>query len=531
MVIFAVLAWLARWMSDDGLIVLRTVRQLLAGNGPVFNIGERVETNTSVLWTALLTLLGGGTGLRLEWLAVGAGLVCSVTGLAFGLHAAWRLHGRAKAVAPAGALVVCVLPPFRDFATSGLETGLMMLWLGASWWLLVRCVLGAPARVWPVALVLGLGPLVRPELALFGIAGLIALLVALRPRPARAIGWLAVAGALPVVYQVFRMGYYGLLIPNTALAKEASMARWGRGWTYLADATGPYLLWIPLLALALAAGLLPRRGERRVLPLVLAPVLAGCALALYVLWVGGDFMHARMVLPPLFCLLLPVFVLPVTRRTLAALLVVPLWAVLAAGWLRVPYGPAIHDSTGISDERAFWSWVTGQPHPILAEDFAQVPMMSNPLHTFAERGEGTVVAADQGAWRAFPVAGDRATILTCCIGTVGMLTPLDVRVHDHIGLSNPLAAHVRPFPHGRPGHDKYLPSEWEVAAAGSPGERYGDARRALACPGIRRLLASVRHPLTFDRFWDNLTGAFDRSALRYSADPAETARACGAAPS
>lgn len=42
--------WQRRWMSDDGLIVLRTVRNLLAGNGPVFNAGERVEANTSTLW-------------------------------------------------------------------------------------------------------------------------------------------------------------------------------------------------------------------------------------------------------------------------------------------------------------------------------------------------------------------------------------------------------------------------------------------------------------------------------------------------
>ena len=40
-------AWERRWIADDGLIVLRTVRNLLAGNGPVFNAGERVETNTA----------------------------------------------------------------------------------------------------------------------------------------------------------------------------------------------------------------------------------------------------------------------------------------------------------------------------------------------------------------------------------------------------------------------------------------------------------------------------------------------------
>ena len=47
-------AWERRWIADDGLIVLRTVRNLLAGNGPVFNAGERVEANTSTAWTYIV---------------------------------------------------------------------------------------------------------------------------------------------------------------------------------------------------------------------------------------------------------------------------------------------------------------------------------------------------------------------------------------------------------------------------------------------------------------------------------------------
>ena len=46
--------WQRRWIADDGLIVLRTVRNLLAGNGAVFNAGERVESNTSTAWTYLM---------------------------------------------------------------------------------------------------------------------------------------------------------------------------------------------------------------------------------------------------------------------------------------------------------------------------------------------------------------------------------------------------------------------------------------------------------------------------------------------
>jgi len=116
--VFAVLAWNRRWMADDGLIVLRTVRQILAGNGPVYNISERVEVNTSPLWTAVLTVPAFVFPfVSLEWLAVVTGLACALGGVFLGLDAARRLHG--GTVLPAGAIVVCALTPFLDFATSG----------------------------------------------------------------------------------------------------------------------------------------------------------------------------------------------------------------------------------------------------------------------------------------------------------------------------------------------------------------------------------------------------------------------------
>jgi arabinofuranosyltransferase len=47
-----------------------------------------------------------------------------------------------------------------------------------------------------------------------------------------------------------------------------------------------------------------------------------------------------------------------------------------------------------------------------------------------------------------------------------------------------------------------------------------DDRRAVQCPGIAEMLDSVRTRLTPQRFWDNLTGAVDRTAFRYSRLPA-----------
>jgi arabinofuranosyltransferase len=90
------------WISDDGLIFLRTVRQVLAGHGPVFNVGERVEANTSTLWTLVLLGLALVPGVRLELLSVGACAVLSVVALGLALDASRRFAALGRVVVPAG---------------------------------------------------------------------------------------------------------------------------------------------------------------------------------------------------------------------------------------------------------------------------------------------------------------------------------------------------------------------------------------------------------------------------------------------
>ena len=93
----------------------------------------------------------------------------------------------------------------------------------------------------------GLSWLVRPELALYG--GLVGIILLVSHRSWKVI---AVAVPLPLAYEVFRMGYYGLLTPHTAVAKSAADSEWGKGFTYLADFAGPYWLFLPLIVLAVA---------------------------------------------------------------------------------------------------------------------------------------------------------------------------------------------------------------------------------------------------------------------------------------
>jgi arabinofuranosyltransferase len=120
------------------------------------------------------------------------------------------------------------------------------------------------------------------------------------------------------------------------------------------------------------------------------------------------------------------------------------------------------------------------------------------------------------------------------LGVAGALAPLDARVTDTVGLANPLAAHTTIIPDGRVGHDKNLPRAWYIAASGAqpPDDRAADpgdvaaARRALRCPALVELDASVRAPLTTARFWANLTGAYDRTLLRFPRDPVLAEVAC-----
>jgi len=90
---------------------------------------------------------------------------------------------------------------------------------------------------------------------------------------------------------------------------------------------------------------------------------------------------------------------------------------------------------------------------------------------------------------------------------------------------SPVAAHAEMAVAGRSGHEKDLPPAWDVAEATQlttgvlPQDEIAAARLALRCPRIQEMLDSVRAPLTAERFWDNLTGVFGRSALRYPAVP------------
>ncbi|MFC8129933.1 hypothetical protein [Streptomyces sp. NPDC057302] len=521
----AVAGFQRRWMSDDGHIYVRTVRQILAGNGPVFNAGERAESSTGTLWQWLL-VLAGLPGLDIARAAMYGGLLLTVAGFAFASLGALRLYA-GKAALPVGCLVLLALPPVWDFATSGLETGLATCWIAGAWLLLVT-----RARSLATCVVVGLGPLVRPDLALVSAVFLGAQWLMVRPSRRAAFGGLGAALALPVAYEVFRVGYYGQLMPLPGVTKEASQSLWGRGFDYLADFAGPYLLWVP--ALFLLAALLPSKATRRdpaFLVPALAPVVAGLLCWAYVIKVGGDFMHGRMFLPGLLLLLLPVFLVPFTRAWAIATVGVGVWALACASWLRIPYEGRIGPG-GVADERGVYVRQNAAAHP-LHHDFAGYP--SNV--TYARLVREAAREGTPGLFLGSTSAGANSPTLTGVYSTLGFggtVVPLDGAALDPIGLAYPLAAHSERID-GRVGHDKRLPDTWIFADRGRGPLPDGvdpagvaAARRALDCGALAELRAATRDPMTPGRFLRNVTGVWERTSFRFPNDPVRAERQlCG----
>ena len=590
--------WQRRWIADDGLIVLRTVRNLLAGNGPVFNAGERVESSTSTAWTYLVyvgSIIGGP--LRLEYVALALALFFSVVGVVMAMLGTARLWApavqqRRAVLVPAGILVYIAVPPARDFATSGLENGLVTAWLGLLWWMMVRWSQRRGGERFAVtaalAFVAGVSVLVRPELALIG--GLALAMMVVAAADWRTRGFIVAAGAaLPVGYQIFRMGYYGLLVPQTALAKDASGSKWDQGFVYLWNFAGPYALWIPVVLLvALAVALASARrgrwhtaseerrpvgerlGERLRSPgaVVAFMLISGALQALYWIRQGGDFMHGRVLLTPLFCLIIPIAVIPLPHNILRVDNVIPrsaalLWLALA-GWALWAANSAGMGSdatrvtySGIVDERRFYSQATGHAHPLTAADYLDYPRMRAIIVALNNTPDGALLlpSGNYDVWDVVPALPppppppgvpmdtwrrDVAphTVFFTNLGMVGMNVGLNTRVIDQIGLANPLAAHTARLTDGRIGHDKNLFPDWAVADGPWLKERpwipeylderwIREAQAALGCEQTAEMLKAIRDPMTRPRFIGNLNRAWEFTRYRIDRVPRYELLRCG----
>ncbi len=264
-------------LHDDAYISFRYARNMLRGQGPVYNPGERVEGYTNFLWVVLLSAFGGPE-LDLTQPARFAGMAISLAvivaaylaGRGLGLRFPWTL------IPP---VLLGLHGGFLTESVMGLETPLYTLLCLLGGWLAVGS--GPSPRRVLAGLLFVLAGMSRPEGVLVG-----ALLLGWAAVMRRPGAWEAV-GVLVVLFACFfawRLTYYGYPFPNTFYAKVGwTNAQVLRGWRFLCDFLGE--TGAPWVAAVLGSPLLGRRHRRWVLPAV-SLVLT---YSTYLVLIGGDF--------------------------------------------------------------------------------------------------------------------------------------------------------------------------------------------------------------------------------------------------
>jgi arabinofuranosyltransferase len=574
LVIVLVGAWSYRWVQEDAFINFRIIANLLAGHGPVFNVGERVEAYSDPLWLFLLAALHEVLPfLSIEWLSVVLGLSGTAAGVVLGGRAIQRLGGSRgdQLVLPIGLLIFSVVAGVWEFATSGLEMGMVFCWIGLSFWLLVRTEHWRESALW-CAFIVGLGTLIRPELALMSGVFLVALgLVVSAP------GWrgpaalwrryvlpLVVALGLPLLYQLWRMAYFAMVVANPALAKSGGSSWWSQGLFYLWNFVVPYALWVPiLLVVPLTVPRIARwwkEGDRIGVVVLLTPAVAGLADTLYVVHAGGDYMHARLLLPAFFALCVFLYVNVNQLRSLLAVAVVgiAIWALICAGSLRFTQTGIFGNFHNIENERNVWIDITQTLHPITTADW-------HLLYSAGERYRMTASGATQPAQQFVLVLGSyivsygqnelspvaqtdlrvaksslpfHLAIDLTNIGVIALASGPQVYVFDTLSLANPIGSHTIVLVRSRPGHEKVIGPAWMIARFALPGEQFppgapsaqsiAAARRALSCQPLSSYLHAITAPMSFRQAFSNITNSLKYTTMSFSPNPIQAARTlCG----
>jgi arabinofuranosyltransferase len=360
--LFAVIAVLATGLSliDDAYISMRYARNLAVHGQLVFNLGERVEGITNLLWTLILAMPAAVSHDALPTVAI-------VLALALLVFAAVRLAGLGKLLGASPLASICaslvLLCGSETFAaaTNGLE-GALFIALAVE--ILRAFAAGEPARA---SLLAGLAFATRPEG--LAIAAALALAEGLPER-----SWRAAARALkpfaamatPLV--AFRLLYFGALVPNSVTAKSPALSELSSGVArFYAISAAKYVagfclgnpaLVISLLALAAIVSVRRQRGLAILCTLC---ILASCAA---VLGNGGDWMPAHRLLSqyaPFY--LAPALALPSGK--LPAKLIPAAWLLCSVLHLAMqpwPFALRIHGAF----EDPFLAGVVTRLRPVLA---------------------------------------------------------------------------------------------------------------------------------------------------------------------
>jgi hypothetical protein len=301
------------FVNDDAFISFRYAENLAGGNGFVYNAGERVEGYTNFLWTLLLAL---GSSLSLDPVSLSKtlGITFFIFTLTLFVYLSWKLRTEGNVLfffLPLTSIALALQRDFCVYATSGLETSMFTFFTAGTFatLMMARSSRGLLFSGFMVVLTM----LTRPDGVVFLIASVVFILIAYRKPIASIITFSLPSIFLFAPYWIWRYSYYGYFFPNTFYAKSIDVPYYSQGFDYLSLYFQVNYVFIIIAVLAIIAfwkmikSIMPLRGQSNFLELLrensIFPhhvLLAGLFCITYMFFIvriGGDFMHARFLIP------------------------------------------------------------------------------------------------------------------------------------------------------------------------------------------------------------------------------------------
>ena len=295
LLIFIGVITMLAWQSDDSYHAYIMAKNLVDGNGFVYNIGQRATASSCPLYT--LVVAAGYFVIR-EMFFVSLLINIVFSALAFKMLV-WNFC-RTKRHIMFVLIVLIGSVSFVSYTTSGLENS-MLFFLGACFMVqYLRYERYNAKTMLILALLISLIAMTRMDAVL--IFAPMAVYVYLSKRDGvsfpKAVG-LGITGLLPfILWEIFATFYYGFPFPNTAYAKlgtDFALSEYLiRGVRYYLNAIicDPLVLIVPLFVLIAAVSV----KKAQYIVCMAGPVLYG----LYLLYIGGDFMMGRHFTVPFF---------------------------------------------------------------------------------------------------------------------------------------------------------------------------------------------------------------------------------------
>jgi len=288
LVIFILVITALAWQSDDSYHAYAMAKNLVDGNGFVYNIGERASASSCPLFTLVIAF--GYFFIRHMFLV--SILICVIfSAVAYSIVVHSFCTDRRQVIL--AFLVLICSSSFMSYTTSGLENS-MLFFLAA---LFLKKYFSSEkynaSKMLYLAVLISLIAMTRMDAVLMFVPMILYVYLAKRDNVSfpKAVG-LGILGLLPfILWELFSLFYFGFLVPNTAFVKLGTNIPKRdyivRGLQYVLNTLicDPEVLFIPFAAVVILVFI----KKFRYIHLALGILLYG----IYVIWIGGDFMMGR----------------------------------------------------------------------------------------------------------------------------------------------------------------------------------------------------------------------------------------------